>query len=121
MTATPGRLQDHLEKTENLLRRLKGLQWLVLDECDHLTQSANVSSIISRVCAAAPKNIQKIFVSATISDQVVKLSRQYLRQPEMVQTADQLLSKFKLPDTLVQSFTVVNQKMRLAVLIALVA
>ncbi len=39
LVATPGRLLDHLTKTESLplfLRRDRGLEWLILDEVDRL-------------------------------------------------------------------------------------
>ena len=55
VVSTPGRLLDHLHKTEALLLSLKGkLEWLVLDECDRLLDMGlgdQVRQIVQRLRA----------------------------------------------------------------------
>lgn len=60
-------------------------------------------------------------VSATINDHVQKFAAQTLRSPKLLQTQDLVFTNYKLPSTLEQLYVVVNSKMRLAILIALLA
>mmetsp|Transcript_8314 Transcript_8314/g.15672 ORF Transcript_8314/g.15672 Transcript_8314/m.15672 type:complete len:764 (-) Transcript_8314:640-2931(-) len=90
LIATPGRLLDHLEKTDCLLMSLKGkLEWIVLDESDRLLDmglGSQVEQIIQMVRANQPGSGRKrdgitwqsILVSATITKQVEKLSSKLL-------------------------------------------
>jgi ATP-dependent RNA helicase DDX31/DBP7 len=90
LIATPGRLLDHLEKTDCLLMALKGkLEWIVLDESDRLLDmglGAQVEQIVQTVRANQPKSglkrdgitWQSILVSATITKQVEKLASKLL-------------------------------------------
>jgi superfamily II DNA/RNA helicase len=58
IVATPGRLLDHLTRTESLLMALKGkLEWLVLDEADRLLDMGlgeQDTQIIQRIRANQP-------------------------------------------------------------------
>ena len=90
LIATPGRLLDHLEKTDCLLMALKGkLEWIVLDESDRLLDmglGSQVEQIVQIVRANQPKSglkrdgitWQSILVSATITKQVEKLASKLL-------------------------------------------
>lgn len=90
LIATPGRLLDHLEKTDCLLMALKGkLEWIVLDESDRLLDmglGSQVEQIVQIVRANQPGSGRKrdgitwqsILVSATITKQVEKLSPKLL-------------------------------------------
>jgi ATP-dependent RNA helicase DDX31/DBP7 len=90
LIATPGRLLDHLEKTDCLLMALKGkLEWIVLDESDRLMDmglGSQVEQIVQIVRANQPGSGRKrdgitwqsILVSATITKQVEKLSSKLL-------------------------------------------
>ncbi len=90
LVATPGRLLDHLEKTDCLLMALKGkLEWIVLDESDRLLDmglGSQVEQIVQMVRANQPKSglkrdgitWQSMLVSATISKQVEKLASKLL-------------------------------------------
>jgi ATP-dependent RNA helicase DDX31/DBP7 len=51
LIATPGRLLDHLSKTECLLSALKNkLEWIILDEADRLLD-AGLGGQVSRLCS----------------------------------------------------------------------
>jgi ATP-dependent RNA helicase DDX31/DBP7 len=86
LISTPGRLLDHLEKTDCLLMALKGkVEWIVLDESDRLLDmglGSQVEQIVHIVRSNQPGSgfkrdgitWQSVLVSATISKQVEKLA-----------------------------------------------
>lgn len=88
VVATPGRLLDHLARTEALLLSLKGkLRWLVLDEADRLLDMGlgdQVRQIIQRIRAnqsgSGVNGItwRSVLVSATVTDQVQALAKETL-------------------------------------------
>jgi ATP-dependent RNA helicase DDX31/DBP7 len=52
LVTTPGRLLDHLTKTESLplsLRRDRGLEWLVLDEVDRLLDGGGLGGLVEQI------------------------------------------------------------------------
>lgn len=86
LVATPGRLLDHLGKTDSLSMALKGkLEWVVLDESDRLLDlglGSQVEQIMQMIRANQSKSgvkrdgvtWQSILVSATINEKVEKMS-----------------------------------------------
>ena len=90
LIATPGRLLDHLSKTESLLMACKGkVEWLVLDEADRLLDmglGGQVEQIVQHVRANQPKSGPKrdgvtwksILVSATVTPRVQELATKLL-------------------------------------------
>ena len=90
LIATPGRLLDHLGKTDCLLLALKGkLEWFVLDEADRLLDMGlgnQVEQIVQMVRANQPKSGLKkdgitwrsYLVSATVTGRVEDLAKKLL-------------------------------------------
>lgn len=88
IVATPGRLLDHLTRTESLLMALKGkLEWLVLDEADRLLDlglGPQVAQIIQRIRSNQPGSgrdgitWRSALVSATVTTAVEKLAKETL-------------------------------------------
>lgn len=84
IVATPGRLLDHLHKTESLLMGLKGnLQWLVLDEADRLLDMGlgdQVRQIVQLIRANEASKSQSLWrsvlVSATVTSSVQALAKE---------------------------------------------
>ena len=84
IVATPGRLLDHLSKTESLLLSLKGkLQWLVLDEADRLLDMGlgdQVKQIVQLIRANEASKSQpwwrSVLVSATVTPSVQALAKE---------------------------------------------
>ena len=86
IVATPGRLLDHLHKTESLALSLKGkLKWLVLDEADRLLDMGlgdQIRSIVQWIWSnEANSNNQQpwwrsVLVSATITSSVKSLAEE---------------------------------------------
>ncbi len=78
IVGTPGRLLDHFQYE---YARLPGLQVLVIDEADRMLDMGFLPDIrrILRHLPKAPR--QTLFFSATMPAEIVKLSREILRDP----------------------------------------
>jgi ATP-dependent RNA helicase RhlE len=75
--ATPGRLQDFMDRK---LINLRGAKVLVLDEADRMLDMGFLPAI-QRIVAALPDNRQTLCFSATMEQSVVRLVNDYTRQP----------------------------------------
>ena len=87
LIATPGRLLDHLSKTESLLTALRNkLEWLVLDEADRLLDAGlggQVEQIAQKLRSNQPKagprkdgvTWRSVLVSATVSKDLQGLAK----------------------------------------------
>jgi ATP-dependent RNA helicase RhlE len=83
VVATPGRLLDHVQqKTVDL----KSIEILVLDEADRMLDMGFIRDI-KRILAVLPRQRQNLLFSATFSDEIRTLSREYLHDPATVEVA----------------------------------
>jgi len=83
IVATPGRLLDHLQqKTVDL----RSIEILVLDEADRMLDMGFIRDI-KRILATLPKKRQTLLFSATFSDEIRSLSREFLHDPATVEVA----------------------------------
>jgi len=81
VVACPGRLLDHIQKgTINLSH----LEVLVLDEADRMLDMGFLPDI-RRILAHLPEQRQTLLFSATMPDEIRRLSRKVLRDPVTVQ------------------------------------
>lgn len=90
LIATPGRLLDHLGKTESLLVSLKNkLEWLVLDEADRLLDAGlggQVEQIVQHLRSNQPRagprrdgvTWRSVLVSATVTTEMEGLAKTVL-------------------------------------------
>ncbi len=78
--ATPGRLLDHLRRGYVDFRSLR---ILVLDEADRMLDMGFLPDV-RRILAQLPSNRQTMLFAATMPPEVVRLSRDFLRDPRMV-------------------------------------
>ena len=83
LVATPGRLLDLIgQKALNLGK----VQILVLDEADRMLDMGFIPDI-KRIIALVPAMRQTLLFSATFSDEIRKLSAQFLKDPATVEVA----------------------------------
>ena len=85
MIATPGRLLDHLRSP---YAKLVHLEYLVLDEADRMLDMGFLPDI-RRILRHVPQKRQTLFFSATMPQEILKLTGEMLRNPETIQKARQ--------------------------------
>jgi ATP-dependent RNA helicase RhlE len=77
IVATPGRLEDYLDRK---LFTFRSLQILVLDEADRMLDMGFLPAI-RRIASILPKERQTMLFSATLEASIVHLVKDYLRNP----------------------------------------
>jgi ATP-dependent RNA helicase DDX31/DBP7 len=133
LVATPGRLLDHLKTTEAF--QISCLEWIILDEADHLLELGFEDSIIEILKTIRGKrkeglaNPRVILCSATIQRNVKQLAELTMdKDPLFIQVSKkesksikskEQLQEISVPAQLVQSFATVPPKLRLVSLIGL--
>jgi len=122
LVSTPGRLVDHIEKTETF--SLSSVEWLVLDEADRMLE-LGYEREVQKVLEALRENTkrQSLLLSATLTSGIQQLSEVSLRHPQFIDAAASSPSDNKeltTPTNLTQTFLLVPAKLRLVSLIALV-
>ena len=106
VTATPGRLVDHLTNTKGF--HLRRLRYLVMDEADRMLSmdfEAELDQILDAIPASATSSTGEegrhtMLFSATMTSKVQKLQRASLVDPVRVEVS----TKFQTPTTLLQSY-----------------
>jgi ATP-dependent RNA helicase RhlE len=81
IVATPGRLMDHMRQQN---ADLSNVELLVLDEADRMMDMGFWPDV-QRIISAIPGPRQTILLSATLSDEVVRLALEIVREPKFVQ------------------------------------
>ncbi len=110
VVGTPGRLLDHISR--NTIR-FNNVKTLVLDEADHMFDlgfKVDVEKIIKK----CPQNRQTLLFSATISKDVVQLSRKHMENPVRVS-----VESYIDPQKLNQVVYKVQDDMKLSLLVHL--
>ena len=83
VTATPGRLLDHvMQKTIDLSQ----VEFLILDEADRMLDMGFIHDI-KKVLAIVPKHKQTLLFSATFSSDIKKLADGLLHSPTLIEVA----------------------------------
>ena len=86
LTATPGRLLDHLEQRAT---NLSQVEIVVLDEADRMLDMGFLPDI-SRILKLLPPSRQSLMFSATFSPDITKLAKNFLRpDPVVIEVARQ--------------------------------
>lgn len=87
IVGTPGRVMDMIERG---MLHFRNIKFAVLDEVDRMLD-IGFREDIRKILGMCPKERQTIFVSATISPDIEKLARSYMKDPEkLVITAGSL-------------------------------
>ncbi|WP_031514490.1 DEAD/DEAH box helicase [Desulfofalx alkaliphila] len=82
---TPGRLLDHLRRGT---LKLDNVKTVVLDEADEMLDMGFIDDITS-LLDATPTDRQTLMFSATISEDIKRLAKRYMNQPESVAVSQQ--------------------------------
>ena len=85
LVATPGRLLDLINQG---IITLKHIEYFVLDEADRMLDMGFIHDI-KKIIALLPRKRQSLFFSATMPDNIVKLSQSILHNPVKVEVAPQ--------------------------------
>lgn len=83
LVATPGRLLDHVEQRTVQLGQV---QMLILDEADRMLDMGFMPDL-KRILALLPKQRQNLMFSATFSNEIKKLSEDFLTDPVLIEVA----------------------------------
>jgi superfamily II DNA/RNA helicase len=81
LVATPGRLLDLMQKQAVSLSQL---QFLVFDEADRMLDMGFIIDI-QRILKRVPSDRQTMLFSATFSDEIFTLSKNILKDPELIE------------------------------------
>jgi ATP-dependent RNA helicase RhlE len=103
IVATPGRLEDYLQRK---LLNLGGVRILVLDEVDRMLDMGFKPSI-RRIAAALPADRQTLCYSATLSAEIREVANNYLKNPVRVEIGSVLKPS---PNVELRSFEVPTDK-----------
>ncbi len=90
VVATPGRLLDHLQRGNIDLSHIKQV---VLDEADKMVDMGFIEDV-DRIIQAMPEKKQVLLFGATISDEVNRLKKKHMHDPEVVKSESQVKSEF---------------------------
>jgi len=85
LVATPGRLLDLVQQKHV---RLDAVNTLIVDEADRMLDMGFIRDV-RKLVAFLPKDRQSMLFSATMPDDVAKLTHDMLRQPERIEIAPQ--------------------------------
>ena len=83
LVATPGRLLDHIEQKTMVLNTV---QVLVLDEADRMLDMGFMPAL-KRILALLPRQRQSLMFSATFSQEIKKLSEEFMNHPTLIEVA----------------------------------
>ena len=83
LVATPGRLLDLMDQG---IVKLNDVEYFVLDEADRMLDMGFINDI-KKIIAKLPAKRQSLFFSATMPNNIVKLSRRILTNPVKVEVA----------------------------------
>jgi ATP-dependent RNA helicase RhlE len=86
IVATPGRLEDYLNRK---LVRLGGIEILVLDEVDRMLDMG-FQPAIRRIADSLPANRQTLCYSATLDAPILGVAQDYLRDPIRIEIGSSL-------------------------------
>ncbi len=83
LIATPGRMLDHFQRGRLMLM---GVEILVIDEADRMLDMGFIPDI-EKICKLLPPRRQSLFFSATMPDEITRLVKTFMKDPERIEVA----------------------------------
>lgn len=80
VVGTPGRVLDHIQRKTLIL---KDINIVVLDEADEMLNMGFIEDM-ERILKEIPKERQVLLFSATMPDEILRISAKYMREPQKV-------------------------------------
>jgi superfamily II DNA/RNA helicase len=109
IVATPGRLNDHIENKRIDLSQIKVL---VLDEADRMLDMGFIGAV-KQIAAMTPKERQTLLFSATMDEQIGKLAKSILNNPERISLESKTVAQAQIS----QKLYLVNQAKHKSILL----
>ena len=86
VVGTPGRILDHLRNASIDLTKLK---FLVLDEADRMLDMGFIDDVVT-IIDQCPKERQTLLFSATISSDISRIAKHYMKEPILIESENQV-------------------------------
>jgi ATP-dependent RNA helicase DeaD len=102
LVATPGRLIDHLKRGSI---QLDDVRFVVLDEADRMLDMGFIDDI-KFILFYVSEDRQTCLFSATIPPEILRLARDYMKEPQEIRLNEEELSL----DTIDQSYLIVHER-----------
>jgi len=100
IVGTPGRINDHLKRRS---LNLSATKYLVLDETDRMLDMGFTPQI-EMVLKFVPKNHQTLLFSATLPQNILRISERYLNKPERISSGSTSIPVAKIKQETLQVF-----------------
>ena len=100
IVGTPGRINDHLKRKS---LNLSATKYLVLDETDRMLDMGFTPQI-EMVLKFVPKNHQTLLFSATLPQNILRISERFLNKPERISTGATSVPIAKIKQEILQVF-----------------
>ncbi|MDB4119188.1 DEAD/DEAH box helicase [Candidatus Pelagibacter sp.] len=100
IVGTPGRINDHLKRKS---LNLSATKYLVLDETDRMLDMGFTPQI-EMVLKFVPQDHQTLLFSATLPNNILRISERYLNKPERISTGNTSVPIAKIKQETLQVF-----------------